>query len=313
MKISLPALFSAAFFFAPWALADERLAPTHADVPYDEHERTKIDFWKAEGEGPRPLLVYIHGGGWTGGDKSKSGPAYEVFLEKGISCAAVNYRLAPDDPLPAPVHDAARAIQFLRYKADEWNIRADRIVLTGGSAGACTSMWILCHDDLADPDSTDPVARESTRVQGAFVSGGQTSIDPPQIEKWLGPMVLQHRMVNLAVGERTIEDAIANYDEHEKIYKEFSAYNHVSEDDPPLLMTYGSRYDPTVEKRGTRHSPSRLRREDEGEVRQNRAGVPLADPGGIRITKICQRQRVRFRHSPRRESAVGYDSTGLGG
>tara|TARA_R110000850_G_scaffold16044_5_gene50045 strand:- start:1230 stop:2126 length:897 start_codon:yes stop_codon:yes gene_type:complete len=215
-------------------------APTHADVAYDSHNLTKIDFWKADGEGPRPLLVYIHGGGWTSGDKSSRGPGYQQFLDQGISCASVNYRLTPDHPLPAPVHDAARAIQFLRSKSDEWNIRKDRIVLTGGSAGACTSMWLLFHDDLADPDSKDPVARESTRVQGAFVAGGQTSIDPPQIKEWLGPMVLQHGMICKAVGELTIESALKNYDKHRDTYQEFSSYNHVSSDDPPLLMTYSN-------------------------------------------------------------------------
>ena len=45
------------------------LVPTHANVSYGPHAMNVLDFWKAEGDGPRPLLVYIHGGGWTGGDK----------------------------------------------------------------------------------------------------------------------------------------------------------------------------------------------------------------------------------------------------
>ena len=216
------------------------IKPTLADVPYDDHKMTVIDFWKAEGEGPRPLHVYIHGGGWIGGDKKSGWKDAKTWLDKGISYASVNYRLTGEAPLPAPVHDAARAIQFIKSKAEEWNIQKDNIVLSGGSAGACTSMWILCHDDLADPESDDPVERESTRVQGAAVSGGQTSIDPRQIEPWLGPMVLQHKMINMAVGEETIEGALKNYDKHAELYREFSAYNHVSKDDPPLLMTYGN-------------------------------------------------------------------------
>jgi acetyl esterase/lipase len=148
--------------------------------------------------------------------------------------------LTGEVPLPAPVHDAARAIQFIRSKAKEWNIDKDRIALTGGSAGACTSMWILLHDDLADPKSDDPVKRESTRVTAAAVSAGQTSIDPKVIEGWLGPNVLKHRMINMAVGESTIEGALANYEKHKALYVEFSPYNHLSKDDPPLLMTYGN-------------------------------------------------------------------------
>ena len=212
--------------------------PSEADVSYGEDPLNKIDFWKAEGPGPHPVLVYIHGGGWTGGDKNTNADP-TPYLKKGISYASVNYRLSGAVPLPAPVHDAARSIQFLRSKANEWNIQKDKIVLTGGSAGACTSMWILCHDDLADPKSDDPVARESTRVQGAVVAGGQSSIDPKQIEPWLGENVLKHRMINMAVGESTMAGALKNYSKHEGLYKEFSPYNHVSSDDPPLYMTYG--------------------------------------------------------------------------
>ncbi|NND95869.1 MAG: alpha/beta hydrolase [Pirellulaceae bacterium] len=219
---------------------ENQIKPTAANVPYGDHAKQVIDFWQAKGDGPRPLLVYIHGGGWIGGDKKRRDSDVQPYLDRGISYAAVNYRLTGEAPLPAPVHDAARAIQFLRSKADQWNIRKDRIGLTGGSAGACTSMWLLCRDDLADPKSDDPVARESTRVWAAAVGGGQTSIDPKQIEPWLGPNVLKHNMINMACGERTIEGALKNYEKHRELYVEFSAYNHVSKDDPPLLMTYGS-------------------------------------------------------------------------
>ena len=186
------------------------------------------------------MLEYIHGGGWTGGDKKQSPDRIRPYLEKGVSYAAINYRLSGEAPLPAPVHDAARAIQFIRSRASEWNINKTRIALTGGSAGACTSMWILLHDDLADPHASDPVLRESTRVTAAAVSGGQTSIDPKVIEPWLGPNVLKHRMINMAVGEKTIEGALKNYEKHRDLYVEFSPYNHLTADDPPLFMTYGN-------------------------------------------------------------------------
>lgn len=221
------------------AAADDATEPTFANVSYGPHAADVLDFWRAEGDGPRPLLVYIHGGGWTGGDKKQNSAAMRPFLDKGISYAAVNYRLTGEAPLPAPVHDAARAIQFLRSKADEWNINTKRIALTGGSAGACTSMWLLTHDDLADAKAKDPVLRQSTRVCAAAVNAGQTSIDPKVIEGWLGPNVLKHRMINMAVGEPTMAGALANYDKHRALYVEFSPYNHVTADDPPLLMTYG--------------------------------------------------------------------------
>ncbi len=234
-----PLLLAATVFAQAEKPKDPRLPATAKDVSYGPHERNVIDFWKAEGDGPRPLLVFIHGGGWTGGDKGNDTARFVPYLNKGISCATINYRLSGEHPLPAPVHDAARAIQFIRSKATEWNIDTQHIALTGGSAGACTSMWLLLHDDLADPKAADPVLRLSTRVCAAAVSSGQTSIDPQVIEPWLGPNVLKHRMINMAVGEPTIEGAMQNYDKHKALWVEFSPVNHVSKGDPPLYMTYG--------------------------------------------------------------------------
>ncbi|MEE2936395.1 MAG: alpha/beta hydrolase [Planctomycetota bacterium] len=244
MKSFLAVMFFAVFsFIISPAIAQEKnapFAPTHANVAYGPYSANVLDLWVAEGEGPRPLLVYIHGGGWIGGSKKRVRANVQPFLDEGISYASVEYRLTAVASLPAPVHDAARAIQFLRSKAKEWNLNPDRIALTGGSAGACTSMWILCHDDLADSQSADPVLRQSTRVTAAAVAGGQTSIDPKVIEPWLGENVLKHNMINRAVGEATIEDALKNYEEHRELYVQFSPFNHVSQDDPPLLMTYGN-------------------------------------------------------------------------
>jgi acetyl esterase/lipase len=238
-RISCSLILLSGFISPLFGQNAERQKPTHANVPYGPFDRNVLDFYEAQGEGPRPLLVYIHGGGWVGGDKTQAYARIKPYLDKGISYAAINYRLTGEAPLPAPVHDAARAIQFIRSKAGEWNINKDRIALTGGSAGACTSMWILLHDDLANPKAEDPVQRESTRVTAAAVSGGQTSIDPKVIEGWLGPNVLKHRMINMAVGEATIEGALKNYEKHKELYVEFSPYNHLSKDDPPLFMTYG--------------------------------------------------------------------------
>ncbi len=126
----------------------EEMGPTHAAISYGAHARNVLDIWLAKGDGPRPLLVHIHGGGWTTGDKKVASKAVKVFLDKGISYASINYRLTPDNPLPAPVHDAARAIQFIRSKAREWNLDGKRIALTGGVRArvrrcGCCSMTIL--------------------------------------------------------------------------------------------------------------------------------------------------------------------------
>ena len=226
-------------------LASEQVepVPTHAELPYGPDERQTLDFWAAAGDGPRPLIVIIHGGGWINGDKRLKRPPLAPFLDRGISVAAINYRLVPQHPLPAPVHDAARAIQFLRWKGETLGIDPDRIGLTGTSAGACTSMWLLLHDDLADSTAADPVLRTSTRVRAAAVSVGQTSIDPDVIEAWLGPAVLDHPMIFGAVGVSSMAEVRAEADRHRAIYEEFSPINHVDGDDPPLFMACSAEMD----------------------------------------------------------------------
>jgi acetyl esterase/lipase len=218
------------------------LSITRSNVLYGPDKiRNTIDFWQAPGKGPRPLLVNIHGGGWISGDKS-SFFDYKSFLDKGISCASISYRFTPENPLPTPVHDAARAIQFLRSKAAEWNIDPDRIALTGGSAGACTSMWILLHEDLANPKSNDPVLRQSTRVCAAAVYAGQTSIEPAVISEWIPSTVPMHNMIPFAVGQQSMENVWTDNrykkKSYKKLYQEFSPINHLDVNDPPLYMEY---------------------------------------------------------------------------
>ncbi|NKB69800.1 MAG: alpha/beta hydrolase fold domain-containing protein [Candidatus Latescibacteria bacterium] len=208
------------------------------DIPYGPDPRQVIDFHPTPGQGPHPLLIYIHGGGWRGGDKTQDTDAFRPYLEQGISYAAVNYRLTDTAILPAPVYDAARAVQFIRSNAEAWNIDPQRLALTGGSAGACTSMWLLYHTDLADPQAADPIARQSTRVSAAAVAGGQTSIDPRIIEPWLGPQVLEHQMIYRSVGAESVAQALEKYPSYEALYREFSPINHIEADAPPLLMTY---------------------------------------------------------------------------
>src|SRR5437763_549109 len=89
--------------------------PQFRAVHYAEHERNVLDFWEAKSSKPTPLLVYTHGGGWRGGDKSALPPlTLRFMLEHKVSVASINYRYSSIAKLPAPVHDAARAIQFLR-------------------------------------------------------------------------------------------------------------------------------------------------------------------------------------------------------
>src|SRR5262245_23832062 len=67
---------------------------TQSDVPYGNHPRQVLDFWQAKSARPAPLVFFIHGGGWMGGDKTKVGQIapLETFLDAGISVVSINYR-----------------------------------------------------------------------------------------------------------------------------------------------------------------------------------------------------------------------------
>jgi len=224
------------------------------DIPYGKDPSQKLDFWKAPGKGRRPVIIKIHGGGWMNGDKrSASKKEIAKYAALGISYASINYRHVPRNPLPAPVHDAARAVQFIRTKAKEWNINKNKIGLTGDSAGACSAIWILLHDDLKNSKSKDPVLRESTRVSCAVAGAGQTSIDPKVIEKWIGPKVLEHSMIFSSVGAKSKDEMLRKYKSYQKLYKEFSPINHLDKNDPPLLLLYGSDNEPDTRGKAIHH------------------------------------------------------------
>jgi hypothetical protein len=160
------------------------------------------------------------------------------MLDHGISVASINYRYSEQAPLPAPVHDAARAIQFIRSKAAEWHLNKERLAAMGVSAGACTTLWLSYHDDLANPKSDDPIALESTRLCAGVGISGQTSIDPEVIVPWVGDQIMNHAMISRAVGSKDRQEVKERYSEYQPLYREFSPINHVTKDDPAVLLYY---------------------------------------------------------------------------
>jgi acetyl esterase/lipase len=227
-------------------------APTVANVPYGSHERQVLDFYKADSPKPTPLLFFIHGGGWVAGDKSGVGEL-EACLKAGISVVSINYRYSWQaqlagvmPPVQWPLEDAARALQFVRSRAQEWNIDKQRIGASGGSAGACSSLYLAFHDDMADPKSRDPIARESTRLWCAAVSGAQTSLDPKQLKEWTpNSRYGGHAFGFMDPNERKTRDTrFAEFLEKResvlKWIKMYSPYELVSKDDPPVYLYYSS-------------------------------------------------------------------------
>ncbi len=249
-KPKAPATAKAA---APKPLPKATPDPTIADLHYGDHERQVLDFWRAKSDKPTPLLFFIHGGGWVAGDKASVGNV-QPYLDAGISVVSINYRyntMAQEagikPPVSWPLGDAARALQFVRSKAKEWNIDKERIGASGGSAGACSSLWLAFHPDMADPKSSDPISHESTHLWCAAVNGAQTTLDPQQMKEWTP----NSRYGGHAFGfmpdpkDNKTRDTqfaafLAGREQVLPWIKEYSPYAHVSSDDPPIYMNYST-------------------------------------------------------------------------
>ena len=206
---------------------------------------------------PLPFILYIHGGGWGALDKSGAlGAMADGWTRRGFAVVSVGYRFigsyeehpAMTVPVAAPLLDAARCLQYVRYHARELGLDKNRVAATGGSAGGCTTCWLALHDDLADPASDDPIARESTRLTCAFPCQAQTSLDPKQMREWI-PTIQYGAHAFFSAKERpkdkgeTFDFWLSRRDEILPLIKEFSPYEWASADDPPMLHVYGGQED----------------------------------------------------------------------
>ena len=237
-------------------------APTFLDVHYGPHELQTLDFYQAKSDKPTPVLFFIHGGSWKGRDKChpqnwlSQTNKIQFFLDNGISVVAINYRFTWQaqragikPPVEWPLRDAARALQFVRHQAAVWNIDKQRICLSGESAGSCSSLWLAFHADLADPQSGDPIAHESTRPWAAAVMIAQTTLDPAQMKEWTPnscygghafgfPMDITNTLPEIR--ERPFAVFLSHRDEILPWIKEYSPYEHVAAGAPPVYLYYPS-------------------------------------------------------------------------
>jgi acetyl esterase/lipase len=226
----------------PLGLGAQAVEPTLADVPYGTNPKQVLDFYKAETAQPAPVMFFIHGGSWKSGDNKTGISELQHCLNAGISVVSIQYRFIPEattdglvPPVKGPLHDAARALQFVRSKASEWNIDKTRIAAVGNSAGGCSALWLALHDDLADPDSADPVARESSRPCAAAGMAAQTSLDPQQMKAWI-PNILYG---GHAFGFRSFKEFLAGRETILPWIAQYSPYALISAGDPPIFLRYG--------------------------------------------------------------------------
>lgn len=162
------------------------------DIQYDTKLRTQFDIWMPASSSPTGLVIYIHGGGFTSGDKDfvytiQAGGAWDfpsdirILLQNNIAFATVRYsylnNTGETEGVKKPMSDVRRALQYIRSRSTDFNIDKNKIILAGNSAGAGTSLWIALNNDFANIFSSDRILRESTRVKGVVARETQASYD----------------------------------------------------------------------------------------------------------------------------------------
>ena len=171
----------------------------YKNISYGSHTRNKIDLFLPASGTPTGLVIFIHGGGFIGGDKSIAydNQPSQLFINQlliqGIAFATINYQFlvnANTGGILTPMNDCKRALQFMRFHASTLNIDKSKVVLMGNSAGAGTSLWLAFSDDMADSNSSDPVLKESTRVKGVVAGETQGTYD---IAEWHNTIFYQYQ------------------------------------------------------------------------------------------------------------------------
>lgn len=202
-----------------------------------------LDLYRPASTGPaRPLVIYIHGGGWSRGDARTSGPMANFpgvltsLAARGFVVASINYRLSGEALFPAQIQDVKAAIRFLRANAARFGIDPARVVLWGGSAGghlaalAATTCGLTAFDPLP---STGRLARSAAQaatipdvsdcVQAVVVWYGLFDLAPMVVSASANPIGL------LGCEPETCEAAA----------KQASPVTYVTESSPPMLLIHG--------------------------------------------------------------------------
>jgi acetyl esterase/lipase len=204
------------------------LVPDFADVTYCTMEGVplQMDLYlpDAAQEGPAQVLLYVHGGSFTGGDKRKGGGIIDIpaMTARGYAVAAANYRLMPEHPFPAAVLDARCAIRFLRAEASAYGLRADEIGIWGGSAGGNLAAMVgLTNGDPAFEAGEH--LDQSSQVDGVVMMFGPTDLTARM--GWLQRMLLRR--------------AFGTDDPESDLLRRASPVQYVTGDEPPFLILHG--------------------------------------------------------------------------
>ena len=156
-------------------------AATYDSMAYGKHKMQCVDVWLPQGATkPTPVVIYIHGGGFRGGNRKTSGTGRFLAQcqKSGFAFVSVEYRLLQHitdatPPVSGCLADIVAAVKFVQSKAKDWNLDLPRLGLMGGSAGAHSSLCLALTDNNA------------LGVRAIFPIRPQTSMDPKEMREWI--------------------------------------------------------------------------------------------------------------------------------
>lgn len=213
--------------------------PVLRDAPYvtDGHERQRLDLYLPPGEGPFPVIIWVHGGAWRAG--SKENPPALRFLDQGYAVASINYRLSQHAIFPAQIEDCKAAVRWLRANAARHRLDAGRFAAWGASAGGHLVALLGTTGDVKYFDVGEQLD-QSSAVQA--------------VVDWFGPT--DFLQMNPQAGDRgTLDHDAADSpesklvggpirDNPDKVLRA-SPLHYVTHGDAPFLIVHGDK-DPLV-------------------------------------------------------------------
>ena len=126
------------------------------------------DLFRPAGDGPFPLVVFIHGGGWISGDRTDYRDEALWLAPQGYACACIDYRLAPLYPYPTPVADCQRFFTFVAANAGSLGIDSEDMTVFGNSAGG--HLALMCGLSATVAGTSEPAVRPQSVVAVCAIS-----------------------------------------------------------------------------------------------------------------------------------------------
>lgn len=235
----------------------------YTDLVYDTLSPSqKLDLYLPEtGSGPFPLLVFIHGGGWYGGDKADGQEdAFVALREQGYAVASLNYRLSGEASHPAGIIDCKTAIRFLKANADRYHIDPERFAVSGDSSGGHYALMVALTS--GNPELTELQARDTSKERSVCESAlfeeaeargyAEENTDVCCAVVWYPATDLAETMRTVQDGEYTgfgasfawsnIERYVGKtiQDVKDDCLVQASPINYISADMPPILLQHGN-------------------------------------------------------------------------